>query len=317
MRFADPPATRSALASELEHVCSFDFDGVTVEVRSTSAAATRHVERMFAYFACSGRNDAELHMAVVEDGTPVHDRLSAELDVPRPVPGHLVVVSWFDWAFVVETPALLDYYASKLLRLGLVQAVMGDIATLHAASLAGRGSGLLLVGEAAVGKTSLTLRLLQHDFEYCADDTSPLRKDDLCCMRFPTPFLVRVDERSGAAPYPELSGRPPDLAVVNEPRWLIHRWDDVARREVRPTHVLFLDADDRGSPLLTEISPGQAVLELLRNTVLPLGGDLWGSDALDDHLDAFARLASTSRCSRLATRDLDRALDSILAMTTC
>lgn len=313
-RLADPEGVASVLeAEQLSFGVDLHLTGLRFEARSTSGTTPDYLKRVYRAFVDSAADrPGKRRLFVVAPDTPAHGRFAALLGArPRPR-GHLLVIDWFPWVLELATEALVNYYASKLIRLAAVQMLAGDHVTLHAASLYRDGVGILLVGEAAAGKTTLALRLLDRGFLYCADDTTPIRRRDLACVPFPTPFLVRADERTGLPPWPELAGRAPEIAILDEPRWFVERWDRVAPL-FRPTHVLFLDSAPAAGPELEDVATAHAALELVRNTVFPLGCDLESFDLSELLLDTYAQLTAGARCCKLSTHDLDAALARILA----
>ena len=184
--------------AELPARVIFDVYGTRLAVMATSERAIERLRKVYRYFMledAASDSPVDARIVLVELDHPDHARLAKRLRSRDPLgvtKGHLLIADWLDFALSVADDTLLHYYASKLIRLHLVACHDPDIITLHAASLAtGGGEGLLLVGEAASGKTTLALRFIEHGFRYCSDDTSCIRRRDLSCVPFPLAFILR------------------------------------------------------------------------------------------------------------------------------
>lgn len=294
-----------------------EFHGTGFEVSATSEEAIARLRRVNWYFRCPAIPSAVRRMIVLEHGSEAHMALSRELRPSRGerrLPGHLLVAEWFPWAISIADSGLVHYYSSKMLRLAVVDALRATYVTLHAASLvAPGGGGLLLVGEAASGKTSLTLRLLDHGFRYCADDTSCIARDDVACVPFPMSFIIRADLKTGRPNVAELAGKPPDIELLDEPRWLLDRWDAVGQM-FQPTHLIFLGAASLPPGDTRPVNPANAALRLLANVVVPLGADPESEVGSLEDLDVACRLAESVDSHEANSTDLDAVLGWILGL---
>lgn len=297
---------------------TLDFRGALVDIAATSdraIATLRAVNRHFLLTHDSRADNDRDFLHLIEEGTPEAAALAAVLGRdPTSFDGHLLVASWLPWGLRIANRALLHYYASKFLRLRVVERWYPDIVTLHAASLsAPMGGGLLLLGEAAAGKTTLTLRLIDNGFRYCADDTTCISRSDLTCQPFPMAFIVRGELATGRPRSADLRGRKPDLSLLDEPRWLVERWDAVGM-PFRPQALYFVEPDQaRPAGDISTMPQSDAALGLLRNLVMPLGADA-GAFACDMvNLDLCCNLADSCRCMTVNTVDLDGAYDAITA----
>jgi hypothetical protein len=297
---------------------ALDFRGAAVEVAATSEAAIATLRRVYRHFVVEGgvgAGPSPDRLVLLEAGTAEAASLAGRLGRdPHTLDGHLLLASWLGWGLRIEGSGLLHYYTSKLLRLRVAERWDAVIATLHAASLrAPTGGGLLLIGEAAAGKTTLTLRLIEDGFRYCADDTSCIRRSDLACIPFPMAFIVRGDRVTGVPREPALRGRPPDLALLDEPRWLLERWDAVGV-PFRPDALYFVGPQPGdAAEVLRPLRPADAALLLLRNLVMPLGADAEAFSTAWPNFDLACRLAEACRCLTVDTSDLDRAHRAILS----
>lgn len=298
---------------------SMDFDGAAVSIAATSDGAVERLRQVYHYFltergrAVQSNSD---HLFLIEAGTNQAAELAVRLGRrPSSLDGHILLASWLGWGLRLADDTLLHYYASKVLRLRTVERWHPRIATFHAASIAAprTGGGFLLIGEAAAGKTTMTLRFIAEGFRYAADDTSCIRHDDLVCVPFPMAFVVGAREEDGLPAIPALQHAPPDLRLLDEPRWLFERREAVATA-FQPDTLYFLDRDADGpSGSLQPLRRGDAALSLLRNLVMPLGADgqAFGTDIRN--IDLACRLAEACRCLRVNTSDLDHASDAILS----
>lgn len=307
----------TSLRRRLASCFTLDFRGTLVEVSATSGRATGTLKRVYHHFVRTLEDITEPErdfLILIEEETTEAKALVARLGRdPRTFDGHLLMATWLSWGLRIANMPLLHYYASKLLRLRVAECWYPETVTLHAASMcAPAGGGLLLVGEAAAGKTTLTLRLLDDGFRYCADDTSCIRCSDLTCIPFPMPFVVRGDLATGVPRSPGLRQRPPDLSLLDEPRWLVERWDAIGM-PFRPDALYFLAPDTGG--LARDIRPmrqADAALLLLRNLVVPLGDDAEAFSSTLSNFDVACYLADSCRCLTVNTTNLDRAYSAIL-----
>lgn len=325
LRAPDPAGTCERLAAQMagssEHTLALRFYGAPFTLHADDPAFLDYLERVYRHFRIpepemETKTDAERSL-LLSPGSEPWKALVRELRPALPVTGHLLLTSGFGWALELATEALLRYYASKMLRLAVVAALDEEIVTLHAASLLGpSGAGVLLIGEAAAGKTSTTLRLLDRGWRYGADDTSCVRRSDGMCVPFPMPLILRAELGSDRPDLAEAARREPDIAILDEPRWLVERWDAVAP-ELPITHLVFLHRDEeaagRDNNPVQEISGAEATFGLLRNVMLPLGADPDAFDADGRNWLLAADLADRAVCLAADTRNLDRAFEALLA----
>jgi hypothetical protein len=315
----DREALCAELAQTLKTRIVFDFSGSVMQVAATSPVLINRLRRVYRHFIAEGASRLRVTARMIVIGA---DSAEAEILARRlrragagaAFGDRLLLADWIDWGIRIETDALLHYYASKLLRLWVVRRWDPEIATLHAASLSGpAGVGILLIGEAASGKTTLALRLLKHGFRYCADDTTCVRRDDLVCLPFPMAFVLRDAPSIAMAGPAGWRPRPPDIEFLDEARWLVERWEDVGVA-FRPARLYFLTKESGLEPGRSRPLPeSEAALLLLRNLVMPLGADADEVCASPDNFDFVCRLAEASGSVTLDTTDLDAALRTILA----
>lgn len=315
--FTLPDTRTNGLAASLPARFGLDFRGAGIRVAATSERAIATLRRVYQHYVVPEdhiRDPGSDELLLLEEDTSQAGAVAAALGRRKvDLDGHLLIASWLKRGLRIEGHGLLHYYSSKLLRLRVVERWLPDIVTLHAASIGGPdGFGFLLLGEAAAGKTTLTLRLIDAGFNYCADDTSCIRRADLTCLPFPMTFIVRADLATGAPRHPELSTRPPDLALLDEPRWLLDRWTAVGR-PFRPTALYFVAPDGRDGAVLREMGQIDAALALLRNLVMPLGADAAAFTADPANFDLCCRLAESCRCVSVDSSNLDAAYEAITA----
>lgn len=305
----------TALKATMPHRFTCVFRDRLVDIAATSPRATALLRRVYRHFIETGAHARDAGaLILIESSTAQAEALAGRLGrSAQSLDGYLLVANWLDFGLRIESLPLLHYYASKLLRLHVVERWDAETVTLHAASLRGPGGGFLLVGEAAAGKTTLTMRLLDDGFRYCADDTSCIRRADLACLPFPMSFIVRANAATGVPNAPALRGREPDIALLDEPRWLLERWDAVSTAFMPDT--LYFASSDRadGEEVIRPMRKADAALALLRNLVMPLGADAESFSTAPRNFDLACRLAETCRCATLQTSDLDRAHRAILA----
>ncbi|HXZ00015.1 MAG TPA: hypothetical protein VEI03_08425 [Stellaceae bacterium] len=314
--FALPDGANLAreLAPSLPCRLLLDFDGAAVEAAASAPALIDRLRRVYRHFLVGARAPRSRHLLLLEPGSAAAAILARRLG-RAPLDGHVLIADWLPWGLLIDGAALLHYYASKLLRLWVVEQWHETAATIHAAALgAPEGGGLLMVGEAAAGKTTLALRLIERGFRFASDDTSCIRRRDLACLPFPMAFVLRADRETGRPATVALDGVAPHIALLDEPRWLHERWDAAAEAPFHPTALYFLDREAGIGAAEAETLPAaEAALLLVRNLVMPLGADAEAFSAAPENFDFACRLAAGLRCARLDTSDLDGALQALLA----
>ncbi|MDA4127883.1 MAG: hypothetical protein OK422_00225 [Thaumarchaeota archaeon] len=81
----------------------------------------------------------------------------------------------------------------------------------HASALSSEGSGLLIVGSARVGKTTLAFQLVRRGFLYFGDDLSILAKDG-SLLSYPKPIKLQSQHLKA---FPELAGKLPRSELLD------------------------------------------------------------------------------------------------------
>ncbi|GAB4521497.1 MAG: hypothetical protein Tsb0019_22950 [Roseibium sp.] len=314
---ADPAALIADLHALLPERLDLDVYGMRIAVAATSPEALRRLRMVYGSFAGSGGGDPDARLALVEKGHRAHARLARVLRPEDPLAaadGHILVADWLDVALSLRDETLLHYYASKLIRLHLVACQEPEFLTLHAASVAsGRGRGFLLVGEAASGKTTLTLRLLDQGFRFCSDDTTVIRRSDGRCVPFPLAFILRGGPEGQPPDLPGVRDRDPDLQLLDEPRWLLPRGGE-AGSDFDVDTIFFLHGmTDRPPGVAEALSAGEAAMELLRNVVVPLGRTNPSAERLAADFHLACDLAGGARCLSVNSTDLSRTLECVCA----
>lgn len=139
------------------------------------------------------------------------------------------------------------------------------------------------------------------------------------CVPFPMPLILRAELGSDRPDLAEAAQREPDISILDEPRWLVERWD-AAAPEFPITHLIFLRRDDEqagkgddGDGPVRELSGAEATFGLLRNVMLPLGADPDTFDADGRNWLLAADLADRAVCLAADTRNYDRAFEALLA----
>lgn len=318
IKIADPAALVADLHTLLPERLDLDVHGTRVAVAATSPEALRRLRMVYGSFADGGGGGgADGRLALVEKGHKAHARLSRTLRPDDPLAvsdGHLLVADWQDVALTLRDETLLHYYASKLIRLHLVARQEREFLTLHAASVeSGGGRGFLLVGEAASGKTTLTLRLLDRGLAFCSDDTTVIRRRDGKCVPFPLAFILRGGPDGEPPDLPGVRDRAPDLQLLDEPRWLLPRSAE-AGSDFTVDTIFFLHARADRPPGVAEPMPaGEAAMELLRNTVVPLGRLSPSEEQMAADFHLVCDLADRARCLSVNSTNLSRTLACVLA----
>lgn len=211
---------------------------------------------------------------------------AVEVAVVRPDPLSL-------WA--VTHPIFTVLLVELLKRRGLF--------SVHAGCLSVDGKALVLAGESGAGKSTLALALLRAGHQFLADDTIFLacRPKGLTVLGFPDEIDV-TDATIGL--FPELSfllesSRAPGAAKRQVRAETVYSVAPVTACD--PSVLVFPRVAGQPHSELTELEPGEALVELAPNVLLT------HATSSQAHLDALAALVKASRCYRLETgTDLDR-----------
>ena len=188
-----------------------------------------------------------------------------------------------------------------------------DYLLLHAGALCSNGMGVLLPAPSESGKTSLTLALTLRGFGYMSDEFGMVDANGPNRMLhpFPKPFSIKdrslfpdlaADEHLWVGPETDAAPREHE-----EPVWYIHP-DNVREgalgRPVPLRYVLFPRYDSSAEPSLTPVNAGDAVRNLIENSVnfqrLGRAG-----------LSAVVDLVKGARCYSLTINDLQRTADLV------
>jgi len=180
--------------------------------------------------------------------------------------------------------------------------------SLHAASLALDGRGILLPGTSGAGKSTLALALALAAFGFMGDDTVFLRAgaEGPRALAFPDEIDVTEDTvdmfpalRLGSNGAGAPKGRKRAIRVEALPGAVV-AWG------CAPAALVFPSVNGSGASVLRPIGAEEALLELAPNVLLTEAA------SSQRHLDVLGKLAETCACYRLtAGRDLE-ALPALL-----
>lgn len=179
---------------------------------------------------------------------------------------------------------------------------------LHGAALARPEGGLLIVGSAMAGKTTLSLNLVRRGWQWIADDKIVLRDAEPGAPRAAGLLAQANVDPELARWFPELAGlsrRPPVFPHTTKRAVRLAELADegagtAAPRATTPRWLLFPRVEDLGGSRVTPMTQEEAFLELVRQS--PLVNDRAAGRA---QLDLLGRLTRHARAWRLvAARDL-------------
>jgi len=185
-----------------------------------------------------------------------------------------------------------------------------DYYLLHAGAVARDGAGIVLPGPPESGKSSLTTALLLQGCQYLSDELSVVDASTGYLYAFPKPLSLKdpslfpdLGDRKGVWFGPELGASTKAMGRIGsfQPVWYVHPEDvrsDSIGGPVPIRFVVFPKYAPGVMPELQPLPPGQAVRELLNNSV---NFRRFGSDGL--HL--LARLAEQAQCFSLPIDGLE------------
>ena len=183
----------------------------------------------------------------------------------------------------------------------------------HAGALVHRGRAVVVAGPSGFGKTTLTLGLVRAGLGFLSDELAVLDPATGTVHPYPRSAHVRPETRTLIPELAPLCGRAQrDLGDGNEwivtPRALASRFPG-CRASAAPLGAVVLLAappDPAGSPALTPVTAGVAVMELLRGT--PAASIDFGVA-----LSRMAAAAGEARSVRLEAGGLDETIAAVLA----
>lgn len=181
---------------------------------------------------------------------------------------------------------------------------------LHAgAVLAADGRAMLLPGPSGSGKSTTTLGLVRAGFGYLSDEFAVLDPETAEVSAFPRPLALKQGTR---ALLPAVDGLAIQASV--DPAQTVHLpADRVGIRAPEGTFatgwVVFPRYQEGSATVLTELSPGEACIELVRSTFQHDG-------RAAEVLGTMARISRGAAAYRLTIGDLDEAVEVLTALTT-
>lgn len=157
-------------------------------------------------------------------------------------------VAYVDSRLVLRTPSLEDllFDLRNELEQTMIESAQGRL-FVHAGAVGWRGRAILIPGSSHSGKTSLVAALLRAGATYYSDEYAVLDAEGRV-HAYPRPLLLRRDGLPDARIRPEEFGA------------------RVARRPLRVGLVLAARHRERGVWRPIRLTPGRAVLALLRHT---------------------------------------------------
>jgi len=177
--------------------------------------------------------------------------------------------------------------AVKALDDAVVEHLIG-LRAVHAGAAKLKGRALLIPASTHAGKSSLVAELLRRGAELFSDEYA-LVDEDGRVHSYPRPMLLRNGSPRQTLVLPE------DLNANFADEPAIVGW------------ILAVDYDPRGAWDVEEISQGEAVMHLLRNTPHEMGQS-------PEMIHFFSRLAESARCYSGTRGDVAEAADRILQL---
>lgn len=275
------------LSAETRAELTFELDELRLDIRVCGDAEAVPVLSVFGQFASEAQAERSIALAGLGG-------LVFMLDGEQPLG------AWDERSWIPELKArITELYANA--------AVGGFLA--HGALLSRGGEGLLLCGEPGGGKTTLSVALAAHGFDYHGDDIARI---DAAGRAAGAPFCPAL--KSGA--WTLLRGRVEGLDELpvylrsdgQEVRYLPVPAAD--RRAIAIGAVLLLDRRANGAANVEAVQPLDVLRAILASAYSVRGEIDAGT------LQSLAATVSAARCGRLTYAALDeavRAIDAFLA----
>lgn len=151
-----------------------------------------------------------------------------------------------------------------------------DLLWLHAGAVERDGRAMLLSGPSAQGKSTLTTLLCERGWRLMSDDFAPIQSGSDFVLPFPQSPTRRI--------YPGRQVEPSEMGSLE--REAVRVAPERLRREAAPIgRIVFVAFCNGAESLVERLSPGNAALELLRNS----------SNFDDDKAEASHRAAGIAR----------------------
>jgi len=280
------------------HLLPFSFcfciGEFAVRASAQSEEALAYLRLAYSRFEVDGSSDkSEARILIFHSDSTVYSDLQLELASPHRTGFLLFADSYpFLFSFDIEKKNHLNYYASRLVRMAAVEYSRAKFITIHAACFSVERIGVLLVGEAASGKTSATIQLVE-DFGalYSSDDTVAVERNNFLCRGMPLPFLVR--DNVG-----------PDITILNEGKKVYFPPADQLA-DIDPSMIMFLGESDT----VDHIEVSESVVRLMGNVVQPFGGIGDSEARIAKDFDACVDLCS--KCQTMVIPRNPAAIDVI------
>lgn len=288
-------------------VCSnnYSFFGLNVNLMTNAQRITDGYDSIYSEFRMDKQRPADIsvcfHITEEQQCTPEYKPIGLKADQVVFLHAPDGEIEVWDGRGLAFPPLHLRQFRDRFIRL-------------HAGSVATPGNnGLVFVGAAGNGKTTLTLALVRQGFKLLSDDITPINVQDLCLECFP--------RASGI--HPATTELFPELARFTESRSFLEDWDgervcyvsmpevygDCLATRTPARNIFFLERKLEAEAELTDVTKGEAVLRLLKN--------LLGYNAKDLGLitGVLTDVVRKADCYLLIYSELDEALrlvDSVI-----
>lgn len=297
---APDPAVAAAWTDAGPRSRAYEIHGIRLRVTSDDATALSLVHDTYASFAVPDADGEWLDFALLhgdDERWILRTADGAKSDWPTASSG---LIALFDRLVGTVIPTLHGT----------------GIYAVHAGAVANEAGAIVIAGRSGQGKTTLVLGLLSRGFTLLSDELALVDPTSRRIMAYRRSVHVR----------PGTIALIPDLAVLEDrPRAELGGGSEWAVRPEEISSILgggqaeLPEAADVGAvlvldgtpaanraPLLAEISPAIAALELLRGT--------WAASVdFGGTLGAISEAIAGVPCARLTVGDLDATLDAVVA----
>jgi len=223
-----------------EHEAHYRILNLDVTICSDSTELLRRFDQDYGWFrAPSGTGGSSLAFSAQFDGndpglactrTPIANDLDDSSILSHqnaPSDAGSLPSSLFTFHSFLGHPSPVSYSLQHIVR--TLFSELTDFIVLHAGVLEKDGQGLILSGPPGVGKSTLTMALLQHGFGFLSDDFCPIERGTGWVHPFPRSVWVVDAARKGSSP----GGRPGKRRIAPNalpgsvwpspclPRWLV------------------------------------------------------------------------------------------------
>jgi hypothetical protein len=299
----------SVMEKELPHRVYLTFYGHTTCIKTNSQRLYDHISKTYQYFI-TGENNAQSAFVVLDEETSNTQSSLQKLFPGRSFSGSLLIACELNMIFVTSGYSNLAYELACLMFQSMVLHLSPFYFNLHAAALARDGTGILIPGSQHCGKTTLSLELIKRGFALLSDDLAIIDRKTLAVMPFPRALNIRENTLPLISDFEDRLVSRREFKIADEKRWFLDL-KEFSGSSFIPQSIIFPQLTPTETPCLEPFSKTRALLELLRQAMVPY---LPGLPQPDDasNFEVASRLVQQASTHTLKVGEIRETIDILL-----